>query len=310
MTDHPLQANWSEAPAVSGESTAAESRRQAELRIVSPGYFDALGVDVLEGRGLVEEDGLDRPGATVINEAFARELGGRVIGRRLRSGTPQFLDGQIAPADFEIVGVVRNERFRGLETPAQPAFYLSTRQFPQTAFDLLVRTAGDPLARTADIRAAIGAADRAITFSQPTTLNRILGDQLAARRVTTSVIGSFAGAALVLAALGLYGLLAILVATRTREIGVRLALGAPPRLVARGVLRESLQNAAAGVTIGCALALLAGRLIQGLLVGVSPSDPSTLVIVGATLMAVSSVAALVPALRAARVDPIAALRAE
>ena len=308
--DHPLEANWSEAPAVSGESTADESRRQAELRIVSPGYFDALGVDVLEGRTLVDEDGLGRPGATVVNEAFAQELGGRVIGRRLRSGTPQFLYGQVAPADFEIVGVVRNERFRGLEAPAQPAFYLSTRQFPQTSFALLVRTDGDPLARAADIRAAIGAADRAITFTQPTTLNRILGDQLAARRVTTSVIGSFAGAALLLAALGLYGLLAILVATRTREIGVRLALGAPPRLVARGVLRESLQNAAAGVAIGCALALLAGRLIQGLLVGVSPSDPFTLGIVGATLMAVSGVAAIAPAIRAARVDPIHALRAE
>ena len=128
--------------------------------------------------------------------------------------------------------------------------------------------------------------------------------------MTTSVIGTFAGAALLLAALGLYGLLAILVATRTREIGVRLALGAPPRTVARGVLRESLQNAAAGVAIGCALALLAGRLIQGLLVGVSPADPFTLATVAVTLMTVSGAAALVPALRAARVDPIQALRAQ
>lgn len=308
--DHPLQANWSESPVVSGDTTTEESRRQVELRIVSPSYFDALGVDVLEGRRLLDEDDFHRPGAVVINQAFARELGGHVIGRRLQSGTPQLMYGQAAPAEFEIVGVVRNERFRGLEIPAQPAFYLSTRQFPQTGVDLLVRTSGDPVERAADIRAAVARLDRAITFSQPTTLGRILADQLATRRVTTGVIGSFAGAALLLAALGLYGLLTILVATRTREIGVRLALGAPPRVVARGVLRESLQNAAAGVAIGCALALLAGRLIQGLLVGVSPSDPFTLGTVAITLMAVSAFAALAPALRAARVDPIQALRAE
>ena len=308
--DHPLVANWSEAPAVSGDTTAPESRLDAELRIVSPGYFDALGVDVLEGRRLVEEDDLDRPGATVVNEAYARALGGRVIGRRVRASAPQFNYPQVAASEFEIVGVVANERFRGLEAPVRPAFYLSTRQFPQTGVDLMVRTSGEPLNRASDIRAAIAALDRAITVSQPTTLSRILADQLATRRVTTSVIGTFAGAALLLAALGLYGLLAILVATRTREIGVRLALGAPPRIVARGVLRESLQNAAAGVAIGCALALVAGRLIQGLLVGVSPADPFTLAIVALTLITVSCVAAVVPALRASRVDPIAALRAE
>jgi predicted permease len=308
--DHPLQANWSEAPVVSGDATAAESRQQSELRIVSPGYFEALGVDVLEGRRLTEEDDLDGPGAAVVNQAFARALGGRVIGRRIQASAPQFMDPQVAPADFEIVGVVENERFRGLEIPAQPAYYVSTRQFPQTGVDLLVRTSGDPLHRAADIRAAVAALDRAITVSQPTTLSRILADQLASRRVTTSVIGTFAGAALVLAALGLYGLLAILVATRTREIGVRLALGAPPRTVAGAVLRESLQNAAAGVAIGCALALLVGRLIHGLLVGVSPADPFTLATVAVTLMTVSGAAALVPALRAARVDPVKALRGE
>ena len=308
--DHPLQANWSESPAVSGDTTSQDSRVDAELRIVSPGYFEALGVDVLEGRRLVEEDDLDRPGAAVINEEFARALGGRVIGRRLRASAPQFTYPQIAATDFEIVGVVGNERFRGLEAPLRPAFYLSTRQFPQTGVDLMVRTSGDPLNRASDIRAAVAALDRAITFSQPTTLGRILADQLVARRVTTSVIGTFAGAALLLAALGLYGLLTILVATRTREIGVRLALGAPPHVVARGVLRESLQNAAAGVAIGCALALLAGRLIQGLLVGVSPADPVTLGTVAVTLIFVSCIAAVAPALRASRVNPIEALRAE
>jgi predicted permease len=308
--DHPLEANWSETPAISGDTTNPETREQAELRIVSPSYFEAIGIELLDGRTLNARDDLDAPGAAVINEALARQLGGHTIGRRLQTATPRFLYGNAVPGDFIIVGVVENERSHGLETPAQPAFYLSTRQFPQTGFSLLVRTSEDPLRRAADVRAAVAAFDRSITFDQPTTLRQLLAGQLAARRVTTSVIESFAGAALVLAALGLYGLLGILVASRTREIGVRLALGARPAVVARGVLRESLLNTAAGVTLGCFLALAAGRFIQSLLVGVSASDPTTLGIVIAALMAVSAAAALAPARRASRIDPIQALRAD
>ena len=128
--------------------------------------------------------------------------------------------------------------------------------------------------------------------------------------MTTDVIGGFAAVALALAALGLYGLLAVLVASRTREIGVRLALGASPALVARRVLRESLQNTVTGVAIGCVLALVAGRVIQSLLVGVSASDSRTIAAVAATLLAVATLAALGPARRAARIDPVDALRAE
>jgi hypothetical protein len=138
--DHPLGANWSENPTVVGEAAAPEAQREAELRIVSRGYFDALGVDLVAGRGFTERDDLDACGAAVVNEAFARELTGRVLGRTLRTGTPRFLYGAVVPNEFEIVGVVKNERFRGLEQPAQPAFYLSTRQFPQSDFMMLART--------------------------------------------------------------------------------------------------------------------------------------------------------------------------
>jgi putative ABC transport system permease protein len=307
--DHPLQANWSETPTIVGDTSTPESRRQTELRIVSPGYFEALGVEILEGRTLTADDDFDAPGAVVINEAFARDLGGHAVGRRLRTGTPRFLY-DAAPADFAIVGVARNERFRGLEEPAQPAFYLSTRQFPQTGLSILARTSGDPLGAAAGIRSAIRGTDRGITFNRATTMDRILAEQLVARRITTRVIGGFAGAALALAALGLYGLLAVLVAGRTREIGVRLALGASPHRVARGVVRESLQNTVAGVAIGGGLAVGAGRFVESLLVGVSPADPWTLGTVAATLIGVSVVAALGPAIRAARVDPVDALRAD
>jgi predicted permease len=307
--DHPLEANWSEAPTVLGDAGTAGESRPAELRIVSPGYFEALDVEVLDGRALTERDAIDSPGVTVVNEAFAHAVGGRVLGRRLRTGTPR-LTFSAAPDEFEIVGVVKSERVRGLEQPAQPAFYLSTRQFPQTGFAILVRTEGDPLAMAADLRSAILAAGPAITFERPTSLERILADQLVSRRVTTDLIGGFAGAAIGLAALGMYGLLVVLVSSRRREIGVRLALGARPASVARLVLFDSLRNAALGVVLGSALSVITGRLIQSLLVDVSPADPMTLAMVVSVLLAVAVAAAVVPAFRAARIDPADALRAD
>ena len=277
---------------------------------MSPGYFDALDIAVLDGRSFTDRDTASAPGVAVVNEAFAREVGAGILGRRLRSATPQFAFGASVPNEFEIVGIVDNERFRGLEQPAQPAYYLSTRQFPQTAFSLIVRTLGEPMAVAADIRTAIRETDSAITLDHPTSLEAILADQLAPRRVTTDVIGGFAAIALALAALGMYGLLAVVVGSRTREIGVRLAIGASPASVARHVLFSSIRNAAIGVTLGCALAIATGRLVQSLLVDVSASDPTTLIVVALVLVAVSLAAALLPARRAARVDPICALRAE
>jgi predicted lysophospholipase L1 biosynthesis ABC-type transport system permease subunit len=264
-------------------------------------------VAILEGRALSERDDLDAPGATLVNEAFARQLGGRALGRRIRTGTPQFLYPG-APSEFVIVGVVANERFRGLETPALPAFYVSTRQFPQTGFVLLARTTRDPLAIAGDVRARIRQLDAGITFDAPTTMERVLGEQLMERRVTTRVMSAFALAALVLAAVGLYALLVMLVANRRRDIGIELALGASRQRIAATVLRESAVNAAAGIVAGVVLAIITGRLIQALLVGVSPADPLTLGIVIATLAGVSLMAACAPALRASRVDPLIALR--
>ena len=307
--DHPLEANWSETPTLIGDASRPDERRQFELRIVSPGYFEALDVTILDGRAFTERDMVGAPGVAIVNEAFARETGGRIIGRRLRTGT-HFRFGSSVPNEFEIVGIVDNERFRGLEHPAQPAYYLSTRQFPQNGLTLLVRTTGDPMAITADVRAAIRETDPTVTFDHVTSLEAILADQLAARRVTTDVIGGFAAVALALAALGVYGLIAVVVGSRTREIGVRLAIGASPASVVRQVLVNSMRNTAIGVSLGCLLAIATGRFVQSLLVDVSASDPATLAVVAVGLVTVSFAAALLPARRAGRVDPVAALRAE
>ena len=290
--------------------TASDQGHPGELRIVSPGYVEALDVELLDGRSITERDDLDAPGAVMINEALAREIGGRALGRRIRSGTPRFLYGNEAPVEFTIVGIVRNERSRGLEQPASPAVYMSTRQFPQQGFSVIVRTTGDPLAIAGEVRAALRGIDPAITLSRPTSIESLLAEQMVARRVTTDVISGFAVAALALAALGMYGLLAVLVSSRTREIGVRVALGASPSKVARAVVSDSLRNTGAGLAVGAVLALAAGRLIESLLVGVSASDPLTLGVVSATLLILAATAALGPARRAARIDPVHALRAE
>jgi putative ABC transport system permease protein len=308
--DHPLEANWSESLALVGDMTAEEERRQVELRIVSPGYFEALDVELLDGRTLGERDTFDAPGVAVVNEAFARTFPGTLLGRRLRSSPPRFQYGSAAAAEFAIVGIVRNERFRGLEQPAAPAYYLSTRQFPQSALTLLVRTHGDPLAAALEVRSAVRAADAGTTFTHATSLEHILGEQLARRRVTTTVISGFATAALTLAALGMYGLLAMQVGSRRREIGVRLAIGAPAAAVAQTIIGESLRNALAGIAIGGVLAMTAGSLVQSLLVGVSARDPRTVGTVAVVLFAVAILAAVAPARRAARIDPAEALRAD
>jgi predicted permease len=310
--DHPLEANWTDAFRLDGGPTGADAEilGQAQLRIVSANYFDALGVTVILGRTFTEDDGPDRAGVAVVNEAFAREQGGAVVGRRLRTAAPRLTWGPSAPQEFEILGVVKNERFRGLERPSEPAVYLSTRQFAQTGFTLLIRTSSDADIVARDVRAVVRAIEPAATVGDPSALAEILDDQLVARRVTADVIGGFAGAALALAALGVYGVLAMLVASRTREIGVRLALGATAGGVARRVLRDCLLNAGPGIAAGVVLATVAGRFLESFFFGVSSRDPFTLALGAATMLCAAVLAALVPAIRAARVDPAILLRGE
>lgn len=306
--DHPLEANWSEAPLVVGSTEADDRRTEVELRIVSPEYFDTLGVELLEGRVFGERDAIGAAGVAIVNEVFAREIGGRALGRRIRTSTPRF-QFETAPGEFEVVGIVGNERMRGLEAAARPALYLSTRQFPQSSFSLLARVEGDPLDAAPGLRAAVRQAGAGVTFDRATTLDRVLDQQLAVREVTTTLIEGLARASLVLASLGIYGLLAIVIASRTREIGVRLAIGATPGSELRRVVHDSLRNVALGVALGTVAALVTGRLLESLLFDVSPYDPWNLAVAAGTLIVMTLVASALPARRAARVDPVNVLRA-
>jgi putative ABC transport system permease protein len=310
--DHPLEANWSGSFTVAGSAGRPEEAAQrAELRIVSPGYFDAMGVAVLDGRSLTERDELGAAGAVLVNEAFARQLGGPVLNRIIRSDVPRlnWPDSGV-PSEFTIVGMVEDERFKGLERPSSAAVYMTTRQFPQGQLALLIRTDAQPEALAQPAREMVRRFDPQLPFGRISSLSGILAEQLVTRRATTHAIDGFAVGSLSLAALGLYGLLALLVSARTRETGIRLALGSSPRLEAWRVARECVVSAAAGVAGGIALALLGGRLVQSLLVGVSPRDPATLAAVCMAMLIVAAAAALLPAWRAARVDPATVLRGD
>jgi predicted permease len=311
--DHPLEANWSDSFTLSGVAAAGDDiKGTAQLRIVSPSYFDAMGVAVLDGRGLTEQDDLGQPGAVLVNESFAGTVtDGPVLNRTLRSASPRlnWNDPRI-PEEFRIVGIVEDERFRGLEQPPAPAVYMSTRQFPQGQLVALVRTLGEPQALAGAVREAVRRFDPQVPVGTLAPLTSILADQLVTRRATTHVIDSFAAVALGLAGLGLYGLLALLVSGRIRETGIRLALGSSPALEAGRVVRECVASTAVGVGCGIGLALIAGRLVESLLVGVSARDALTLAIVSATTLVVAASAASVPAWRAARIDPASVLRGD
>lgn len=309
--DHPLEANWLDSFTISGSAAARDDTSgSAQLRIVSPSYFEAMDVSVIDGRGFTANDALGAPGVAVVNEAFAqRLLDGPALNRTIRNGSVRASgnDPRLA-GEFRIVGIVENERFKGLEQPSEPAVYLSTRQFPQRQLTLLLRGEGDPSSLAAAARGAIRQFDPGVPVDTMRTLASILDEQLVTRRATTHVIDGFAAGALSLAALGLYGLLALLVAGRTRETGVRLALGSSPRIEAARVLRECSANAAMGIACGLALAFVCGRLVRSLLVGITSGDPATFVAVSVAMLLVALAAGALPAWRAARVDPATALR--
>jgi predicted permease len=307
--DNPLEANWSGGITVVGQAPRSNDSEPVQVRIVSPSYFETVSVALIDGRTFTDDEDLDRSGVALVNETFAQTVEGGAIGRVLQSQVARATWGQELPGDFTIVGIVAGERSLGLEEPPPPAVYLSTRQFPQTSFVVLVRSS-EPRAVLADLRAIVRQAESRATLQSPILLSDILANQLASRRLTSQVLGGFAGAALLLASLGVYALLALFVSGQRRDIGVRLTLGATPASVARRVVTSGVRHLALGIVAGLALALAAGQLMRGLLVGVSATDPRTLAIVTATILAAGGIASAIPAFRAARVDPVEALRAD
>lgn len=309
--DLPFEANWSESFTVLDRPPPGPGERPgAQFRPVSPGYMEMMGIPLVQGRTLTEDDGLDGAPVVVINQTLADRFfpGEPVLGRRIAMGTVRGNWDADAPGEWEIVGVVADVRMRGPREPAPGAFYFSQRQAPTSYLRLLVRTEGDPMAVLPGVQAAVAELDPRLPLSGVTTLEAARRRRTAQDRFNALFLGAFALTALAVAAAGIYGVLAYAVARRTTEMGVRLALGAKPVGVFRMLLGEGARMAGAGLVLGVLGALVGGRALAGLLFGVRPLDPLVYTAVVLALALVALVAGAVPARRAARTDPAAALR--
>ncbi len=272
-----------------------------------PNYFHTMGIPILKGREFSSRDTLNSVPVVIINEGMARRYWPNEdpLGRHFKLGNPR------SPSPWlTVVGVVRDVHHWSLDYQIVPQMFRPYSQAAWPGMTIVARTAGDPAVFTTAIRNAAASIDHEQPISDVRTMEFVIQDSLGFRRFPMLLLTTFAGVALLLAAVGIYGVMSYSVAQRTQEIGIRMALGAERSQVLRLVLSRSLQPVLAGVVIGVAGALALTRVLASLLFEVSPSDPFVFTAVALLLMAVALIASLVPALKAARVDPLIALRYE
>ncbi|HUQ80637.1 MAG TPA: ABC transporter permease [Gemmatimonadaceae bacterium] len=276
---------------------------------VGPAHFRTLAIPVLRGRPFEATDRTGRPAVAIINETAARRFwpNENPIGARIWFGGGSLWNSP--DSTLEIVGVVGDVPYQeGDERRARPAVYTSYLQFTYATRTVMLRTAGDPSAALRGVRSAVRDVDPDLALYDLGLLTDQLGGAWAKQRFTSVVLAAFAALALVLAATGVFGVVSSLVSERTREIGIRIALGATPADVGRLVIRQGLRLPVLGLAVGAAMAIPASRVLRGLLYGVSPADPRVLVLVVGVLAAIALVATFIPARRATRVDPRISMR--
>jgi len=281
----------------------------ARMNSVTPGYFAALHVPLLEGRLLDQRDGVDAPNAVVVNEAFVRRFFAQEdpLGKRFEAGLGPRQGG---PQTWTIVGVVGDMKQKGLASETEPEAIASALQWPRFQMSLVLRTSLDPLSLVSAVRKEVADLDKNLPLYGVQTMDEVLAKEVATQRFNAGALVGFAALAVLLAAVGIYGVMAYAVGQRTREIGVRMALGAERGRVLRMVLKEGLRLAVLGVVLGVAAAFALTRLMTSLLFGVKASDPATFAVVTVALLGVALAACWIPARRATRVDPVVALRYE
>ncbi len=298
--------------------------RSVQFAGVLGDYFRAQGLSLVQGRPFAATDRQGSPPVAIINEATARQFfpGQDPLGQRVMLGLPENLfSPDLLPSGFsnlpwaEVVGVVRDVRHFGLQADPQPLVYLPIEQtwvvpLMRNGMVLLTRTHGEPAALTGTVRKALQRIDPEQPVGSISTMEAIINNTLRQSRFNSLLLGCFAGVALVLALVGIYGLVAWNVTQRTREIGIRQALGAQRRDVLRLVVGQGMGMVLVGVVIGLATSLAVARGLQGMLFEVSAFDPGTFVAVGLVLGGVALIACVLPALRASRISPLEALRAE
>ena len=277
---------------------------QGDIRIVGTGYFGTLGIPLVRGRTFSSVDAPDAPAVVVINQKAAQRFwpDGDPIGKRVSANGGQNW--------ATVVGIVGDVRQYGLDQEPVEEFYVPFAQSPRRESTFLVRTTGEPAAMGRRLQELVRAIDPGQPVASIRTLRELRGESLASPRLTTTLLGIFAVLALVITATGLAGVVAFTVSQRTREIGIRMALGAERGAVMRMILRQGLGMVVAGLAIGIAAALALSRVMDGLLYGVRPSDPLTFVVVAIVLLGAAVAACTFPARRATTIDPLAALRSE
>jgi putative ABC transport system permease protein len=284
----------------------SRTRLSAGYFSVSPDYFKTIGIPILKGRPFTDHDDATAPGVVIVSDTMARKYWPNEdpIGKRLVIG----VDRNKAPR--EVVGIVGDVKQSGLSEPMRPAMYTPFPQAPWPFLAAVVRAQANPLAVGGALRAAVAHLDPDEPPGDVKTIDEYLANAIATPRFTAVLVGGFAGLALVLAGVGLYGVMAFSVAQRRREIGIRMALGAQASNVRSLVVSQALRMGAIGMGAGLLGALVATRVLQDLLFGVSPNDPATFAAVCVMLLGVLLVAAYLPARRATQVDPLVALRAD
>ncbi|MFP5260563.1 MAG: ABC transporter permease [Blastocatellia bacterium] len=283
-----------------------EERRGAVYRIARPGYFQTMGATILSGRDFTDRDTKEAPGVVIVNESFARRHwpGGNALGKRIT-----ITDGD--PNQREVVGVVKDLRQSDWTADPIEEMYLPHLQSAEPRYmTLVVRSASDPAGLVAAVQNEVWAIDKDLPVSQVMSMEQAISGSVGQQRFNMTLLGIFAGLAVTLAAIGIYGVMSYSVTQRRHEIGIRMALGASQGDVLRMVIKQGMTLAAVGAIVGLAGAFFLTRLMSSLLYGVSPTDPLTFFAIPLILAGVALGACFVPARRATRVDPMVALRYE
>jgi putative ABC transport system permease protein len=277
----------------------------AQWNVITPGYFNMMGIPLVKGRGFNEQDTGDSNPVIIISQHMAKRMfpNEDPLGKRIRSWRDE-------NKLREIVGIVGDVRYFGLDDSERVAIYVPHQQDAWRSLVIAARTAADPMSFARAARDEVRMMDKDLVVSNPQTMERIVANSISGQRFTAVLLGIFAVVALSLAAVGIYGVMSYVVTQRTNEIGIRMALGAEPRDILGLVAGQGLKLAVIGVALGLIGAFAATRALSVLLYGVSPTDAVTLASIALLLVMVALLACYIPARRAAKVDPMVALRCE
>jgi predicted permease len=286
-------------------TTSSDSLNSISVNVVGPKYFQTLGIPLLRGRDFNNQDTEDKAGVVVVNETFARRHlpGEEVLGRRIS------FNGAKGPFK-EIVGLVRDSKYIALSEQPLPFAFLPLQQNHETGMTLEVRAAGNPAGIVAALRQEVQSLEKNLPVGNPLPMSEWIGNSLYAARMGAILLGIFAALALILASIGLYGVMSFAVSQRTRELGIRMALGAQAADVFKLVLRQGMGLIACGIVLGLAVAFAVTRLLTSFLYDISATDRITFVVIPAVLAIVAGIACYIPARRATKVDPLVALKYE